>query len=293
MVLGFIYPGVEAYIDDYFHSLSLQNNKYFDVCIYNDGFNSDVLNTALKKYQNLNIAVKCLETKYSPAKIREKAIHEIADKYDYLIFTDMDDFFSSDRIEKSVLALQKRDFCYNEMILVDNIGVEMGIKSYFTYKDNPNEVIKYEQLLDKNFCGLSNTAINLKSVFLGDIKIPEELIAVDWWIFSILLIRGYHGSFIRDTYTYYRQHEMNTIGGMNKVDKQQLMKGIRLKKEHYRFLLEYCSSHYEGIIRKEYESINLLEEKLQNNRELDDFLININKENKEFLWWEYIKLNER
>ncbi|QHQ60695.1 glycosyltransferase [Anaerocolumna sedimenticola] len=110
VVLGFIYPGIEPYIDDYFHSLLFQTYECFDLYLYNDGMDNSILNSLLIKYQKLNIKIICIEEKYTPAQIREIAILEVADKYNYVIFTDIDDFFSANRIEKSIEALQYYDF---------------------------------------------------------------------------------------------------------------------------------------------------------------------------------------
>ncbi|QHQ60696.1 hypothetical protein Ana3638_07850 [Anaerocolumna sedimenticola] len=147
--------------------------------------------------------------------------------------------------------------------------------------------------MDKNFCGLSNTSINLKSICLNILKIPPKLIAVDWWIFSILVIKGYRGYFIHDAYTFYRQHMSNTVGGLNSISEKQLIMGIQLKKEHYKLLLEYYPSKYNDIIKMEYRNMIKLDEMILNKKILVNYLSNVNDGNKEFLWWENIKLNER
>lgn len=294
VVLGFIYPGVENYLDDYFSSLSQQSTKCFDIYIYNDGFDNNLLEHFITRYKDLNIRVIRIENKLTPAEIREIAITDHVDKYNYMIFSDTDDYFSTNRVEQSINALQNFDFCYNDIYLVDNFGVNYTQNSYFRNKEHPNMITQYEPLLDKNFCGLSNTAINLKTVNLKSLKIPPELIAVDWWIFSILTINDYCGCFLSDAFTYYRQHDLNTVGGLNYLNEKQLLRGIKIKKDHYKLLLRYCSSKYNYMIQEEYGNIEQLDEIISgNNTILKNYLFNVNKEDKEYLWWENIKLNRR
>lgn len=263
VVLGILYPGIENYLDDYFNSLQHQSYMDFDIWIYNDGLNKELLQKYMIKYKELNIYEKKLEDNCTPAQIREIAIKGIKDKYDYLVLTDADDYFSSNRIEKSINILQKYDFSYNDMVLINSKGEEISGKTYFTNKCNPKIVNNLFKILKKNFCGLSNSAINLKTVNLDFLLIPENLIAVDWWIFSLLLMKGYKGCFLEDSFTYYRQHETNVVGGLNNLDEMKLLRGIDVKKQHYKMLLEYYPSKFDSIINRELDEIFLLEKKLQ------------------------------
>lgn len=293
VVLGVIYPGTEDFINDYFFSLNNQSYKNYDIWIFNDGLDNRLLREYKDKYNQLNIFFKTLNDNYTPAEIRELAIKGTKDKYDYIIFTDVDDYFSSSRIEKSVNKLQYYDFCYNDMILVNSNGERITRNTYFENKNNPLIVSDFNQLLNKNFCGLSNTAVNLKRINLDFLKIPSNLIAVDWWIFSLLTIRGYKGYFLDDTYTYYRQHESNTVGGLCKISEEQLLSGLYVKKEQYRSLLEYYPSKFNASIKKKLDEIFILEKKIKEKTNLKKYLDYINSENKEFMWWENIELQER
>lgn len=290
-VIGVVYPGVEHYLDDYFYSLENQVYKEFDICIFNDGMDSSVLNNYLSKYPNLNIYVNEILNSFTPAQIREYAILDVKDKYDYLIFSDTDDYFSSNRIKKSLVHLCDYDFCYNDMILIDNNGMKIENKTYFDNKNNPVLVNNYLNLLGENFCGLSNTAINLKTINLDFLMIPADIIAVDWWIFSILSMKNYKGYFIKDVYTYYRQHESNIIGGLNIFDKNTIIRGIKVKKNHYSLLLKLYPSIYDYSIKKELENVYQLESIMVDKVKMQEFIDYINNLNREYMWWEIIKLN--
>lgn len=290
VVLGVLYPGIENYLDDYFVSLENQSYLDYDIWIFNDGLDKELLQIYVNKFNQLNIYENNLDAKYTPAQIREMAIKKIKDKYDYLIFTDADDYFSSNRIEKSIKVLQNYDFCYNDMILVSFKGEELSDTTYFANKNNPQNVNSFNQLINKNFCGLSNTAINLKTINLDFLLIPQNLIAVDWWIFSLLSMKGYKGYFLDEAYTYYRQHEKNIVGGLSKMNEKLLLRGIHVKKEHYKLLLEYYPSKFDSIINNELKNILELENKIKERTYCENFISNVNNIDKDFMWWENIQL---
>lgn len=290
VALGVLYHGIENYLDDYFTSLQNQSYMDFDIWILNDGLDKELLQRYATKHKALNIYEHELEGNYTPAQIREIAIKGIKDKYNYLIFTDADDYFSSNRIEKSIRVLQNYDFCYNDMILVNDKGKRLSDTTYFAKKNNPKIINSFNQLVNKNFCGLSNTAINLKTINLDFLLIPQNLIAVDWWIFSLLSMKGYKGYYLDDAYTYYRQHESNTVGGLCNTNEKHLLRGLHVKKEQYKLLLKYYPSNLDSIINKELNDILALEKKLKERTYLEKYIANINNEDKEFMWWENIQL---
>lgn len=293
VALGVVYPGVEDYLDDYFASLGNQTYNNYDIWIFNDGLDKSLLKTYMNRYGMLNIYIEDINSHYTPAEIREMAILKIKEKYDYLIFTDTDDYISQNRIEKSIDILQTYHFCYNNMILVNCRGEKIYDNTYFTNKDNPMVVSDYKQLLKKNFCGLANTAINLKTTNLDFLNIPSNIVAVDWWLFSLLLIKGYKGYFLEDVYTYYRQYDQNTVGGIGKLNVIELAKGIKIKKKQYRSLLKYYPSEFDFYIKKELNNILLLEELIKEGTYSERYVIDQNNKNKEFMWWENIELEKR
>ena len=96
------------------------------------------------------------------------------------------------------------------------------------------------EILKANYFGLSNTAINILAL-PSDIYIPADIIAVDWWIYSIMLLNQKQYTYDNHTITFYRQHGLNTVGLNNFLNKFQLLNGIEIKLLHYKRLLEYCN----------------------------------------------------
>ena len=114
LVLGVIYKGIEKYLNDYFDSLNGRVFTDFDILIIEDGIELP------KNFCHKKIATKKSEPNSTPAMNRALGI-EYAKKegFDIIIFTDCDDYFSSNRIESNCNKLVFADFCVNCLIPVD------------------------------------------------------------------------------------------------------------------------------------------------------------------------------
>ena len=200
-----IFPMKEKFLLDFFDSLSRQTYDKFDVVVVNDGYDnfSDVKN----KYQNLSI----IELPYSgtPSKNREYGINYCIDnKYDILIFGDSDDYFSDNRIAKSINLLSNHDIVVNDLTTFDKTGILYD--KYISNRVENNLIINYSFIKDKNIFGLTNTAINLN--ILDKVKFADSLVAVDWFMFQELVKLGHKAIFTNEIISYYRQHFDNIIG---------------------------------------------------------------------------------
>jgi glycosyltransferase involved in cell wall biosynthesis len=259
-----IFPMKEQYLHDFFTSLKQQTYKDFDVIIVNDGYlNFEKIKIAYG--QTLSI-IELLSTN-TPAKNREFGINYCIDnKYDVLIFGDSDDFFETNRIEKSLQLLEEYDVVVNDLSLFDENGVYEA--RYFSNRLENLTQINFDFIRDKNIFGLSNTAIRLekmhKVVFSGD------LIAVDWHLFSILLMSDKRAVFTNETVTFYRQYSENLIG-LKELNQQTFERGVEVKKRHYEALNSKTKDFLKETDRLSTASYNAK-----------------TKEIKHPLWWELI-----
>jgi len=201
-----IFPIKESYLVDFFSSLEKQTYKNFDTIILNDGYKD--LEEFTKEF-DLNIEI--LDYSNTPAKNREFGINYILEqKYDRLIFGDSDDYFSSNRVEKSLELLDRYNIVVNDLTLFNENGTI--VEKYISHRLENGRVIDYEFIEDKNIFGLSNTSINLN--ILNRVKFPEDLVAVDWYLYKALL-KEHSAIFTNEAITYYRQYESNTVGLKN------------------------------------------------------------------------------
>ena len=236
LVLGVNYKGVENYAKDYFKSIMNQDTDQFDLLIIND--NTESLEI---REMNVNVDEIMISNNNSPAMIRYEGLnYAIRNDYQNLIFSDLDDFFSMNRISSSISALQKYDFVFNEIFLTDK-NSEIIDENYF-YKICPEKSVDtFNRIIDYNCFGLSQTGINLQTI--KDFYIPENIIAVDWWIFTIMLLNGATGKFIDNAITYYRQSDHNLVGMKKLLNKNRLKIGIKVKQIHYDNIIKYCSQN--------------------------------------------------
>lgn len=204
-----IFPMKESFITDFLESLSNQTYDKFDIIVVNDGFKN--FNNIAKRYPNLNI--KEILSSNTPAKNRENGInYVISSDYDVLIFGDSDDYFSQNRVEKTIELLEETDIVVNDLSLFGENGIYENL--YISNRIPNNFLVTYDYIKDKNIFGLSNTALNLK--ILNNFSIDADIIAVDWYLYKKLLKEENRAIFTNECVTYYRQYDDNTTGLENK-----------------------------------------------------------------------------
>lgn len=278
--LTVLYPINDSIVDLFFNSLVNQTNKSFDIIIVNDGF-SDIEHFK-EKYCNLNI----IEIKNSNniAKNRELLIRfAIEKKYEIAVFGDIDDYFESNRVEISTKFLNSYDIVVNDLI---TFGIEHFKEKIISKRIENLSTISINYIVRKNIFGLSNTAINLKGLHSKDIVFPSDLIAVDWYFYSNLLLSGKKAIFTNETLTYYRQYENNTIG-IGNVSEKNILKSIEVKLIHYRYMKEKSE-----IFRTEFSRIERLSYRLNSDHRLLDIACRNTESIQNPLWWEVTELGE-
>ncbi|MGF1804983.1 NeuD/PglB/VioB family sugar acetyltransferase, partial [Aliivibrio sifiae] len=221
-----IFPTKMQYIDEFMISLVHQDYKNFDLILVNDGFEN--IDKLITKYPEINIIE--VESKDNIAKNREVLInYSIKNKYDIGIFGDIDDYFSPNRIDDAIKKLNYYDILVNDFTSFNYDGVIN--RNYISNRFSHNQVIRLNDILDKNIFGLSNTAVNLNKIN-SEFLFNKDLIAVDWYFFSLLLNRDFKAVFSNKSQTYYRQYENNTVG-VGENNKNALMQAKKVKSLHY------------------------------------------------------------
>ena len=200
-----IFPMKKQFLIDFFNSLNNQTCDNFDVVVANDGYSN--FNEIKLKYGKLNIVE--LECSNTPAKNREYGINYcIERKYDILIFGDSDDYFSNNRVELALEALNSNDIVVNDVSLFDNNGTYEDM--YISNRLENDSKVNFNYIKNKNIFGLSNTALKIN--ILSKVSFDKDLVAVDWYLYKGLLKNGCKAIFTNKAITYYRQHKDNTVG---------------------------------------------------------------------------------
>lgn len=268
-----VYPGCEAFLQDFFHSLEMQTVKDFDLVIVNDGISLDLLN-------NIPFNYKLIDGCGSIAKNREIGINVSKELgYKYLILCDADDYFHCCRVEKILSGLDAYDCIVHDVDIVSSTG-DIIYHNYFQLSHDIPAVLPKNYLSEKNICGFSNCGINIKKI--PQQYFPEELKIVDWFLFSNLINSSFRIGFLNESLTFYRQHGGNMIG-IDNFTINQFRELLSLKINHYN-LMRKGNQNYQGLYEKYLKMLSCPDNIIQNS-----IIENRNKINNP-LWWENITI---
>jgi len=271
-----IYPMKEEYLINFLDSLSKQTFKNFHLIVVNDGY-SDFYKMK-KIYSSLHI--KELKFSNTPVKNRQHGLNFIINNgYDTVFFGDSDDYFSSNRLELVLNKLNNYDLVVNDISVFDNKGIYD--RKYFSNRIENNTEITIDFIKDKNIFGMSNTALNVSS--LDNIDYDSDLIALDWYMFTLALLKSGVAIFTNEAETFYRQHNNNTVG-IGKLNKEIFYKGVEVKLKQYE-LLSKNHREFESYLNE----MIVLDDIIKKSDFLDS---NFLKDIRYPFWWEQIKLIE-
>lgn len=218
------------YTEVFFRSLAHQSHKEFDLLVVNDG--CDQL-TLMKEKYGINIIE--IQGSGNPAKNREILIKTAINLgFIKAIFSDYDDFFSENRIECVLSLLNTHDMVVNELAVVSDSTQSKKDMMILSLKEQQN--IFLTDVLESNFFGMTNTAINL--IDLQNVNFPHSQIAVDWCFFSKLFLLNKTAIFTRKCVSYYRQHPQN-ISTLRTISAAQMEKELIVKQAHYEYMLNF------------------------------------------------------
>lgn len=244
LLIGFFYKDAKKYFKYYFDSINKQDTNNFELLIIADNIKLNI--PKLKINYNL-ISVK---EKKSISSIRNLALtHVKKNKYKIIIFSDTDDYFSPNRVSQSIYYLSKYDFVFNNIYKIDRKNKIIKKNLYFENKknfmiDNINLILKY------NYIGFTNSAIRVST--LNKIKFPQKIIALDWYLFSLILINKKKGLYLENVISFYREHSKNY--SKNKISIEEIKNIINIKVLHYRNILNQLKNLENSIIYKKYFS---------------------------------------
>ncbi len=294
ILIGVVFPENRSFLSDYFASIKFQDTSEFDILILNDGLKGNFI------FNDNRITIINIQEKTTPAKIRMKGIrYALENGYKNLILSDSDDYFSSNRVSVSINELKNNDFVFNELCVVNSKKkiIQRSLYEKFLKHDLQNLQLDYLKIIDRNIFGLGNSSV--RTNVLKEMSIPDDIIAVDWWVFSVILLNQSKGSFVNEAITYYRQHENNIVGARNQLNILQLTNGIIVKKIHYKNLFLYCKNHgfkeAEKIYNNKLEEIVDLERFLQDSDFQNNYIKVINENYNSIYngWWsEILSLEE-
>ena len=268
-----IYEQAWLWWEEFADSINKQSMQEFDVLILNDGVSSE---ETIKIKEKIRCKTYIFDVTHS-ATISEIRIQllNMSKKlgYDLLVLGDFDDTFSNNRVE-NIVKEWNEDICF----YYHNLKYEDSGDNVFT--ELPDIVDDIGQILEYNFLGLGNTAINLRLLsndFISSLENVETNV-FDWYLYSKILLYGKVGQLIKDANTIYRQQD-NNLAGIQVYDYNSICREIKVKRVHYGMLKKDIGTAeklllvYDELEKKSYEQLMKYE----------------NKEKKRY-WWSNFKI---
>lgn len=286
-----IYP--TSYFDLFLKDviLSIRNQSYqdFSVLFFLDKVSLTLVKPIIEAYELSQKKIFYLQntSNLTPSTIRQNIIDfSYENKYDMLFFCDFDEIIFPQKIEKTLLSMQDCfDFSFCNTLLTDSLLVPINGEGFLDKKKIPSVVQTIFPILEKNFIGLGDLAINLKKKDLY--KLSPKTYAYDWFIATHMLLNGWRGVKIEECLGSYRQYDLNYIGGNFKLTTQNLSLGIKVKKQHYRYFYVF-----DNIFKSLLDEILKTERYILKNRKKYIKIINDNFSAETMCWWENIKTLE-
>lgn len=170
----------------------------------------------------------------SPARVRRCLLLEaVASQADVLIFADIDDVLAPGAPGLHAAALNGADISYGDLRLIDARGEEIGAR-FFDHADVPWRLAAADGIRDRNFLGLSNTAIRRCAIPDSALAIPDTVVAADWWFFTTLLLAGCTAQRVPGNVADYRIYGANELGAGAPTSRAELRHMIDVALRHYR-----------------------------------------------------------
>ena len=152
---------------------------------------------------------------------------------DILVFIDMDDVIAPAALDSHLDALADADISYGDLELIDAGGAALG-RRFFENAGIPDKIEGVDAIRDRNFLGFSNTAVRANRIAPAALTMPDDIVAADWWFFTMLLLGGLHGKKTKEPVAAYRIHGANTLGVVGPQTAAEAIGQTEALLRHYR-----------------------------------------------------------
>lgn len=236
----------EKFVKEQIESILNQSYADFNLIISDDASTDNTLNI-LEEYEKKDTRIKVFKKEKNEGLIAnfEFLLKNVTS--DYFMFSDQDDIWKKDKIEKSINKLKEENsgLVYTDLEIVDE-ELNVIYPSYWKYKQIYKKIIKYnnfEALYLNNF--VTGCTILAKSKYIKDIlPLPRnsKFVLHDYWTALIISAKD-KISYVEEPTIQYRQHKNNRVGSSRKSDQLEKFEDLRnlfikVKIEHFEVFKE-------------------------------------------------------
>ena len=239
IVLGF-YEGYE-FINRQLQSIFNQTHQEFIIFVTDDNskdkFSLDKLN--INESNKKKIRIKIRDKNIGYAQNFLNALVSIDGHFDYYAFSDQDDIWHREKLEKAINSLE--EYPYDQPNLYGSrtelIGAREEIKlgKSIEFKKSPS----FQNAITQNIFG-GNTMVFNRNAFdlICSSNINQKIIAHDWWCYQIISGAGGNVFYDKNIYLKYRQHNNNLIGS-NITLKDKWMRFCKVVNSNFKIQNDY------------------------------------------------------
>lgn len=224
-----IYPGVEAYLVDWYHTLRQQTDQEFRLWIGLDQLERESVQNMLGFELNANWTVA--PSGATPAQIRQQALAQIVETCSGVVLVDSDDLLHPSRVSAARAALQNSELAGCALRLVDQQGKDLDLTFDLPPQLEPEDVFPRN-----NVFGFSNSAFR-SDLLKRCLPIPAGAVLVDWFLATKAWLLGAKLNFDRVPRMDYRQHSVNTARVRFPFGREQVISDTALVRRHFQFFL--------------------------------------------------------
>ena len=239
IVLGF-YEGYE-FINRQLQSIFNQTHQEFIIFVTDDNskdkFSLDKLNINESNKKKIRIKIRNKNIGYAQNFLN--ALVSIDGHFDYYAFSDQDDIWHREKLEKAINSLE--EYPYDQPNLYGSrtelIGAREEIKlgKSIEFKKSPS----FQNAITQNIFG-GNTMVFNRNAFdlICSSNINQKIIAHDWWCYQIISGAGGNVFYDKNIYLKYRQHNNNLIGS-NITLKDKWMRFCKVVNSNFKIQNDY------------------------------------------------------
>ena len=236
----------EKYLVEQLESILNQTYKDFNLII-SDDCSEDSTVKILEEYAKKDSRITIFKQEKNLGVISNFEFLLSKVESDYFMFSDQDDIWNEDKIEKTLNKLEETDsdVVFTDLMVVDD-KLNVLYNSYWELKGLKNKILKYnsfEALYLNNYV-TGCTMLMKKEVIEKALPLPKstKYILHDYWI-ALIASQSGKVEFLNEPTIKYRQHKNNRIGSKTRTESIKTLSEIRklfikVKKEHFEAFIE-------------------------------------------------------
>jgi len=255
-LVTFFYPGAKKYVSKFSKCINSQTFKDFDLILICNNTNID------KAYLKIDQNIKKIFIKGNINTVRLKTILFLKNfHYSKIVFHDIDDACSSNRIQISVDLLKKNSVVFNDIHCIKKKIIK---KNFFSIFFSNYEKVNYKKIVKQNFIGFTNSAVNKK--VLKKINFPNQVpndLVFDWYLWSRILFH-YKAIFTNKCISYYNVNRNSITNLPINMSKKYVKEVIKVKKIFYNYMKKYDKIYRYELLKLENHKKNVISSKKTN-----------------------------